>query len=117
MRLAFAQQPNETDKAFAGFSMYLSLGPERSPAKVGAKLGGKSQRTMEKWSSKFDWSAWWHLRAASRPPCTHAVRPLDRSRQPIPGPRPHGQHPGHTSRRSAQGLPESLCVLDGRSGY
>ncbi len=56
MALAFEQQPKEGDKAFAAFSLYLSLGPERSPAKVAAKLG-KGQRIMETWSRKFDWAA------------------------------------------------------------
>lgn len=56
MALAFEQQPRESDKAFAAFSMYLSLGPERSLAKVAAKLG-KGQRIMETWSQKFDWAA------------------------------------------------------------
>ena len=34
MALAFEQRPKESDKAFAAFSLYLSLGPERfwSPA-------------------------------------------------------------------------------------
>ncbi len=54
MALAFEQQPRESDKAFAAFSMYLSQGPERSLAKVAAKLG-KGERIMEKWSKKFDW--------------------------------------------------------------
>ena len=54
MALAFEQQERETDKAFAAFAMYLGLGPERSLAAVGAKLG-KSKRLMEKWSHRFDW--------------------------------------------------------------
>ncbi len=52
MALAFEQQPREGDKAFAAFSLYLSLGPERSLAKVAAKLG-KGQRIMETWSKKW----------------------------------------------------------------
>ena len=36
--LAFEQQPKEGDKAFAAFSLYLSLGAERSLAEVGRKL-------------------------------------------------------------------------------
>ncbi len=56
MALPFEQQPRESAKAFAAFSMYLSLGPERSLAKVAAKLG-KGQRIMETWSQKFDWAA------------------------------------------------------------
>ena len=56
MPMMFEQQPKEGDKAFAAFSLYLSLGPERSLAAVGKKLG-KSQRLMEKWSGRFDWPA------------------------------------------------------------
>jgi hypothetical protein len=56
MALAFEQQRKESDKAFAAFSMYLSLGPERSLAKTAAKLG-RSKVLMEKWSSKFEWPA------------------------------------------------------------
>ncbi len=56
MALAFEQQPKESDKAFAAFSLYLSQGPERSLAKTAAKLS-RSKVLMEKWSSKFDWPA------------------------------------------------------------
>jgi hypothetical protein len=56
MALAFEQQAKESDKAFAAFSMYLSQGPERSLAKTAVKLG-RSKVLMEKWSSRFDWSA------------------------------------------------------------
>jgi len=56
MALAFEQQPRESEKAFAAFSLYLSQGPERSLAKVAWKLG-KSKRLMEKWSKRFDWPA------------------------------------------------------------
>ena len=56
MALPFEQRERESDKAFVAFSLYLSLGPERSLAKVGKKLG-KSKVMMEKWSSKFDWPA------------------------------------------------------------
>jgi hypothetical protein len=56
MALAFEQQPSESDKAFAAFSMYLSLGPERSLAAAAKKLG-KGQRILEKWSGRFDWPA------------------------------------------------------------
>lgn len=54
MPLPFEQQPKETAKAFAAFSLYLSLGPQRSLAAVGRKLG-KSKVVIERWSSKFDW--------------------------------------------------------------
>jgi hypothetical protein len=47
MAMVFEQQPKESDKAFAAFSLYLSLGPERSLSAVAAKLG-KGQRLMER---------------------------------------------------------------------
>jgi hypothetical protein len=56
MALAFEQQPKESDKAFAAFSLYLSQGPERSLAKTATKLG-RSKVLMEKWSRRFDWPA------------------------------------------------------------
>ena len=52
--LAFEQQPTEGDRAFAAFSLYLSLGPERSLAKVSRELG-KSLTLVGRWSSKYDW--------------------------------------------------------------
>ena len=54
--LVFERQPREGSKAFAAFKTYLELGPERSLAAAGEKLG-KSKRMMEKWSRKFDWPA------------------------------------------------------------
>ena len=39
MPLEFEQRPKESDKAFAAFAMYLSMGSERSLAQVGKKLG------------------------------------------------------------------------------
>jgi hypothetical protein len=56
MALAFEQQLKESDKAFAAFSVYLSLGAERSLAKTAAKLQ-RSKVMMEKWSRRFDWPA------------------------------------------------------------
>ena len=56
MAMAFEQQPRESAKAFAAFSLYLGMGPERSLAAVGKKLG-KSKVMMEKWSRRFDWPA------------------------------------------------------------
>lgn len=53
--LVFEQQRNESAKAFAAFSVYLGLGPERSLAAVGQKLG-KSGTLVERWSRKFDWA-------------------------------------------------------------
>jgi hypothetical protein len=55
MSLPFEQQPRESAKAFAAFSLYLNLGPERSLAMVGQKLG-KSVGLVERWSRKFDWA-------------------------------------------------------------
>lgn len=52
----FEQQARESSKAFAAFSLYLSLGPQRSLAAVGQKLG-KSKAVIERWSSKFEWPA------------------------------------------------------------
>src|SRR5687767_12145986 len=54
MALAFEQKATESQKAFAAFSVYLSMGPERSLAAVGRKLG-KSVGLLERWSRKFDW--------------------------------------------------------------
>ena len=54
MPLPFEQQEGESDKAFAAFSVYLSLGSERSLAVVSQKLQ-KSVTMLGRWSSKFDW--------------------------------------------------------------
>ncbi len=56
MGLPFEQQPKESAKAFAAFSLYLSLGPERSIRVVGERLR-KSAGLMERWSRRFDWPA------------------------------------------------------------
>jgi hypothetical protein len=56
MALAFEQQPKESEKAFAAFSVYLSMGAERSLAAAGRKLG-KSKTMMEKWCRRFEWPA------------------------------------------------------------
>jgi hypothetical protein len=55
-KLPFEQQPGESDKAFAAFAVYLSLGPERSLSLAGKKVG-KSKTMMEKWSKRFGWPA------------------------------------------------------------
>jgi len=52
--MTFEQQPKESDKAFAAFSLYLSLGAERSTREVGKQLG-KSEGLIERWAAKFDW--------------------------------------------------------------
>ena len=54
MPLPFEKQPHESDKAFAAFSLYLSLGAERSTREVGKQLG-KSEGLIERWAAKFDW--------------------------------------------------------------
>lgn len=54
--MVFERQSRESAKAFAAFSLYRDMGPERSLAAVAAKLG-KSKVMMEKWSRKFDWPA------------------------------------------------------------
>ena len=55
MPLPFEQQPRESAKAFAAFSLYLSLGAERSTAEVAKKLA-KSAHLVRRWSAKFGWT-------------------------------------------------------------
>lgn len=54
MSLPFEQQPKETAKAFEAFTVYLELGPARSLAAVGKKLG-KSEGLIERWSRRHHW--------------------------------------------------------------
>ena len=54
MPMIFEKQARESAKAFAAFSLYLSLGAERSTREVGKKLG-KSEGLIERWAAKFDW--------------------------------------------------------------
>jgi hypothetical protein len=56
MTMEFEQLPKESAKAFAAFSLYLNMGPERSMAEVGKRLG-KSEGLIERWSAKYDWGA------------------------------------------------------------
>ena len=56
MALMFEQQPRESNKAFAAFSLYLSLGAQRGLREVARKLD-KSLTVVGKWSAKFDWAA------------------------------------------------------------
>jgi hypothetical protein len=56
MPLIFEQQPRESSKAFSAFTMYLSLGSERSLATVAQKFT-KSSRLIKRWSRKYDWPA------------------------------------------------------------
>ena len=56
MPLSFEQQPKESARAFAAFSLYLSLGPERSTRTVAAKLA-KSEQLIRRWCARHDWPA------------------------------------------------------------
>ncbi len=56
MALPFEQQPRESAKAFAAFSVYLNLGPERSLAVVARQLA-KSEQLLKRWSARYDWPA------------------------------------------------------------
>lgn len=56
MKHEFEQLPNESAKAFAAFSLYLSLGNERSLEAVSRKLG-KCKALMERWSKRHRWVA------------------------------------------------------------
>ena len=56
MPLMFEKQPRESEKAFAAFSLYLSLGPQRGLREVARKLD-KSLTVVGDWSKKFDWPA------------------------------------------------------------
>ena len=56
MPLPFEKQPRESEKAFAAFSLYLSLGPQRSLETVAQKFA-KSSRLLKRWSVKYDWQA------------------------------------------------------------
>ena len=52
--MMFEQLPRESNKAFAAFGMYLSMGPERSLEAVAQKCT-KSSRLIKRWSRKYDW--------------------------------------------------------------
>ncbi len=52
----FEKQERESVKAFAAFSLYLSLGAQRSLAEVARQLQ-KSVTLLGRWSAKFDWPA------------------------------------------------------------
>jgi hypothetical protein len=54
MRRVFEQQAKESAKAFAAFSLYLSLGSERSLGAVAQKVT-KSSRLLKRWSSRWSW--------------------------------------------------------------
>jgi hypothetical protein len=50
----FEQRPNESAKAFAAFSLYLSLGDQRSTAAVAKQLE-KSEQLIRRWCTKYAW--------------------------------------------------------------
>jgi hypothetical protein len=54
MPVIFEQQPCESAKAFAAFSVYLRLGAGRSAQAVGKQLG-KSAALMRRWSAQHRW--------------------------------------------------------------
>jgi len=56
MPLMFEQKPDESVKAFAAFTEYLNMGPQRSLESVGRRLG-KSKALMERWSKRHQWVA------------------------------------------------------------
>jgi len=51
----FGQQPRESNKAFAAFGLYLSLGPDRSTAAVAAKLA-RSEQLIRRRSANYGWT-------------------------------------------------------------
>jgi len=51
----FEQQPKESAKAFAAFSVYLGMGADRSLEGVRVKCG-KSSRLIQRWSSRWKWA-------------------------------------------------------------
>ena len=55
MPLPFEQQPNESAKAFAAFSLYLSQGEKRSTQAV-AKALAKSAHLVRRWSARWRWA-------------------------------------------------------------
>jgi hypothetical protein len=56
MNHPFDQQPRESAKAFAAFTEYLEMGPQRGLRAVAQKLH-KSLTIVGRWSAKFDWPA------------------------------------------------------------
>lgn len=55
MALPWKRLDGESSKAFIAFDLYCQLGPDRSLAVVGQRLG-KSTTLMAKWSSRHDWA-------------------------------------------------------------
>ncbi len=54
MPLIYEQLERETGKAFAAFSVYLSLGPDRTIEECARRLQ-KSSRLLRRWAQKFNW--------------------------------------------------------------
>jgi hypothetical protein len=52
----FEQQPKESNKAFAAFSLYLNMGPQRSLDAVARQLA-KSLPLIKRWSARWQWTA------------------------------------------------------------
>jgi hypothetical protein len=46
---------DEPPRAYAARVAYLTMGPERSLAKVGQQIGKRSVRYLEEWSSRYHW--------------------------------------------------------------
>jgi hypothetical protein len=53
-RAPWDRQPRESSPAFQAFQTYLDLGPSRSLAAVGQKLG-KSRSLLSRWSAHWHW--------------------------------------------------------------
>jgi len=56
MPLPFEQQPGESGKAFEAFSVYLSMGQDRSTEAV-AKTLSKSCALVRRWAARWQWLA------------------------------------------------------------
>jgi hypothetical protein len=54
--LMYERLPNESTSAFEAFRAYRDMGSGRSTAKVARQLG-KSKTLMDRWSSRWSWSA------------------------------------------------------------
>ena len=65
MALEFERRAKESEKAFAAFALYLSMGPERSLDAVRQKCG-KSARLIQRWSGRWRWPE----RVAAHAMCT-----------------------------------------------
>ncbi|MEJ7783199.1 MAG: hypothetical protein WKF96_00250 [Solirubrobacteraceae bacterium] len=48
-------QPGETPRAYSAFRLYLELGPRRSTAEAGRRIGHASKWQCDKWSSRWNW--------------------------------------------------------------